>query len=95
MKKTSLLSDLLAVLIWFPDPPAQEGTASLSFGEAVSEPPASRQQADTTRSEAHRGLQPHPCLAQHASGLPTTDAVDTKCCSDPCISEKSFVLHAD
>lgn len=45
MKTTSLLSDLLAVLICFPNPPVQVGTAAaLSFGEAVSEPPASCQQ---------------------------------------------------
>ena len=96
MKTTSLLSDLLAVLIWFPDPPAQVGTAAaLSFGEAVIEPPASRQQADTTSSEAHCGLRLHPCLAQHTSGLLSTDAVNTNLCSDLGISEKSFVLHAD
>ena len=91
MKKTSLLSDLLAVLIWFPDPPAQEGTASLSFGEAVSEPPASRQQPQLHTSR----LTPH--VLKHTEASSPTPALHSTQVDSPLQTRwtrSAAVIHA-
>ena len=101
MKKTSLLSDLLAVLIWFPDPSAQVGTASLSFGEAVSKPPASCQQPQLHTSRLTPQVLKHTEASSSTPALHSTWVDSPVRCSGHEVlrwsrnSEKSFVLHAD
>lgn len=69
MKKTSLLSDLLAVLIWFPILLAQVGTVIPEFREAVSEPQLLCQQPQPTPA----GWTPH--VLKHTKASSSTPAL--------------------